>query len=139
MMSSEDRERFDGLLESVLSSLPDRYRAVLEEVPLIVDDRPDDALLSSLRAEGVLDASDGPLDLCGLHSGVAETERSVEDGPVMPECVHIFREGIVAQADGWDGPDGEAGVREEIRITVLHEYGHHFGLDEDDLDALGYA
>jgi predicted Zn-dependent protease with MMP-like domain len=34
---------------------------------------------------------------------------------------------------------GEDRVREEIRITVLHEIGHHFGLDEDDLDRLGYA
>ena len=65
--------------------------------------------------------------------------------------IHIFREGIIACAGGWtpwqaSSPDGgtlegggEEVVRDEIRITLLHELGHHFGLDEDDLDELGYA
>jgi hypothetical protein len=79
------------------------------------------------------------------------TERSVEPGEVDLPMIHIFREGIIACAGGWSpwrvsSPDGEilegGGedlVREEIRITLLHEIGHHFGLDEDDLDRLGYA
>jgi predicted Zn-dependent protease with MMP-like domain len=60
--------------------------------------------------------------------------------------VHIFREGIIDMAGGWEeGEDehgaygGEERIREEIRITILHELGHHFGLDEDDLERLGYA
>jgi predicted Zn-dependent protease with MMP-like domain len=73
------------------------------------------------------------------------TDRSVER-PDSSDVVHIFREGIVDMAGGWDegedehGPfGGEERIREEIRITILHELGHHFGLDEDDLERLGYA
>src|SRR5690606_3080121 len=86
--------------------------------------------------------------LLGLHTGVRLTERSVESPTEVPEQIHIYREGIVAFAGGWEpndgadeavGPGGEDAILEEIRITVLHEIGHHFGLDEDDLDHLGYA
>jgi predicted Zn-dependent protease with MMP-like domain len=84
--------------------------------------------------------------LCGLHSGIPLTERSVEHGG-LPEVITLFREGILEEAGGWEewtDDDGtELGGRErilrEIRITLLHEIGHHFGLDEDDLERLGYA
>ncbi|MHC4429586.1 MAG: metallopeptidase family protein, partial [Planctomycetota bacterium] len=70
----------------------------------------------------------------------------VEHDLEMPETIHLFREGIIDHAGGWerwtdeDGEPlgGEEAVIREIRITLLHEIGHHFGLDEDDLEALGY-
>jgi len=123
-MTASERRRFDELLEAVLATLPPRLHALLDEAPLIVEDHPSPALCAEL---GI-----GPDDvLCGLHSGTPLTERSVETDE-FPETIHLFREGILDHADGWDR------VREEIRITVLHEIGHHFGLDEDDLAELGY-
>lgn len=83
--------------------------------------------------------------LCGLHTGVPLTERSVEHSGVSPEDIRIFREGIVNTAGGWKPQPGETAddvddaVFEEIWVTVLHEIGHHFGLDEADLEALGFA
>ena len=81
-----------------------------------------------------------------IDAGIPLTERSVNDSGVLPEVIHLFREGIVDEAGGWDededddGPfGGEEAVRREIRITLLHEIGHHFGLDEDDLERLGYG
>lgn len=138
-MSPSDRKRFDALLEQVLESLPPRLHALLEEAPLIVDDRPSEALLAELGMD------DDEL-LCGLHSGTPLTERSVEGGAEAPETIHLFREGILDHAGGWepfqddDGTrlGGEDQVMREIRITLLHEIGHHFGLDEDDLAELGY-
>ena len=60
--------------------------------------------------------------------------------------ITLFRRGIVDLAGGWEARTeegcavgGEVAIREEIRITLLHEIGHHFGLDEDELDRLGYA
>jgi predicted Zn-dependent protease with MMP-like domain len=84
--------------------------------------------------------------LCGLHSGIMLTERSVEQHPELPTTLHLFREGIIDEAGGWkpwkdeDGEHwgGEDAVKEEIRVTLLHEIGHHFGLEEEDLEALGY-
>lgn len=130
-MSPAERQRFDALLEEVIEGLPDALREKLHEVPLIVDDRPSAAVL---REMGL------PPDelLCGLHTGIPLTERSVEHSGHMPEEIRIFREGIVDLAGGWDQEDADDIVFDEIWVTVLHEMGHHFGLDEDDLRGLGY-
>lgn len=136
------RSRFDGLLSQAVAALPKAIGDVIEEVPLIVDDRPDAKLLAQLMRDGLVDpiSADGGDDLpLGLHSGVAITEQSVLDSAVLPPQIHLFREAIVEFAGGWDQPNADQEIYEEIRITLLHEIGHHFGLDEDDLDSLGYA
>lgn len=148
-MTDTERARFDALVEEVLEELPPRIRALLDEVPLIVDDRPEPRLAEELyaemghpRGETLEEFVEG---LCGLHSGVPLTERSVEHSGGVPEDIRIFRAGIVSTAGGWRPQPGETAddvddaVFEEIWVTVLHEIGHHFGLDEDDLDALGFA
>ena len=131
-MNAQDRARFDALLEEVIDMLPDAVLDLLDEAPLIVEDAPSARIMREVEVES-------PDDLCGLHTGVMLTERSVEHSGVMPTQIHIFRRGIVAQAGGWGGSDADARIREEIRVTVLHEVGHHFGLEEDDLDSLGFA
>ena len=139
-MTRRERERFDALLDEVMESLPPRIHALLEEAPLLVDDRPSRAILDAL---GLAPDDDS---LCGLHQGTPLTDRSVSQGFDLPETMHLFREGIIDEAGGWepwideDGTalGGDDVVRREIRITVLHEIGHHFGLDEDDLARLGY-
>ncbi len=142
-MTRSERERFDALFEEVLASLPDGIHRLIEEVPLVLEDRPSRELLRELGIE------DDDEILCGVHTGVPLTDRSVER-PDASDVVQLFREGIIDMAGGWeevevedgdeDGPFGGVDrIREEIRITILHELGHHFGLDEDDLDRLGYA
>lgn len=171
-MTPAQRERFDGLVQEAIETLPPHFQEALEELPVVVVDRPDRELVRQLRRDGVLPpapagaagasapADDAPLsddELLGLHSGIALTERSVEHSGVLPPTIHIFREGVVllagSGADGWGGwidgrpaeqqseeaLDAEDAIFEEIRITLLHELGHHFGLDEDDLDRLGYG
>jgi len=139
-MTPAERERFDAILEEVLDAMPDRVLDLLEEIPLIVDDQPDEQLIRSLAAESGEDVQELlatlPDELCGLHTGIALTERSVESSADLPDQIQIFRRGIVATArGGWNDLDA---IAEEIRITILHEIGHHFGLDEDDLYDLGY-
>ena len=144
-MTRTERERFDALFEDVLKDLPDGIHRLIEEVPIVLEDRPSPALLRELGIE-----NDDEI-LCGLHTGVPLTDRSVERADAS-DVVQIFREGVIDMAGGWeewegedDAGDGEgplggiARIREEIRITILHELGHHFGLDEDDLERLGYA
>jgi predicted Zn-dependent protease with MMP-like domain len=140
-MRPPERARFDALLEEVLAALPPRLLRLLDEAPLVVDDRPPRELLRQLG----MDPADE--DLCGLHTGTPLTLRSVEHAHDLPETVHLFREGIVEEAGGWREWEDEEGnrgggadaVRREIRITLLHELGHHFGLEEDDLEGLGYG
>lgn len=140
-MTQAERDRFDELLEGVLARLPERVAAVLEEVPLIVEDRPSPAVCRDLGIEDP--NSEDALDLCGLHTGRAFTERSVEQSGELPNDIRVFREGVIRTAGGWRSLgrgrfSNEGRVREEIRVTVLHEIGHQFGLDEDDLADLGY-
>jgi predicted Zn-dependent protease with MMP-like domain len=130
-MHPEEREHFDALLEQVLAELPPRLHELIDEAPVIVDDRATQALLEELDMNETEDL------LCGLHSGTPLTERSVSHGHDLPETIHLFREGIIETAGGWKA--GEAAVMHEIRVTLLHEIGHHFGLDEEDLEKLGYA
>ena len=110
-----DQAEFERTIEAALDELPDWALPYLENVAVLAEEEdPDDP------------------DLLGLYLGVPETERGHEE-PVDPPRILIFRRPIVAMCDG-----DLAMVREEIRITVLHEIGHHFGLSEDQLSALGY-
>ena len=123
-------------MERAVEALPPPLRQLLEEVPVIVIDRPSSAMLRSLGLDAA--SEDDAMSLCGLHTGRSITERSVVDDAVIPEDIHLFREGILDLAGGFEQPGGDDLVYEQIRITLLHEIGHHFGLGEDDLERLGY-
>lgn len=147
-MKQAERERFDALVEEAIDSLPDRLHEMLDEVPVVVLDRPSPDMLRDL---GIDPADETAVsELCGLHTGTPETEHSFE-APPASSSIHLFREGIISLAGGWTpikdydsenaetGPGGEDAVYEEIMVTLLHEMGHQFGLDEDDLEELGYG
>ena len=135
MLDPQTRQVFDTILDREVAALPDHVAAVLDEIPLIVEDEPSAELLESMGMAG-------GADLCGLHEGVPITERSVEDTGMMPSQMMLFRGPIVRLA-GYrrvaGQPINRGELQRQIRITLLHEIGHHFGLDEDDLDRLGYA
>jgi predicted Zn-dependent protease with MMP-like domain len=135
MLRDAERKLFDRLLKGHIAALPEDVLSWLEEVPVIVEDEPGEDLL---REMGMTPGED---DLCGLHSGVALTERSVEHSGHEPDHILLFR-GPILRLAGWsldhDSPAGRAELKRQIHITLLHEIGHHFGLDEDDLAELGY-
>lgn len=140
-MSPANRARFDTLLEKVIAALPETVRDVLQDIPVIVEDLPSQKQLDSLAEE--TGERIPAFELCGMHSGIANTELGVE-GLSLPSEIYLFRIGIVEEAGGWKEAEGEtsddvdAAVSDEIRITLLHELGHQFGLGEDDLEDLGY-
>lgn len=136
-MNKELQDRFDALMDDAIAGLGKRIDALLEEIAVVVLDEPTPEMLKDL---GIDPSDQEALDeLCGLHTGTALTERSVSLDADLPTTIHLFRRGIVSLAGGWDQPNADEEVYEEIRITLLHEIGHHFGLDEDDLDELGYG
>ena len=120
------KARFAELVERALAELPPQFAAALEEVP--VEIRPASTPADRRRA-GV--GRDGLL--LGLYHGIPRTERSVEHSGTMPDVIYVYQEDVELAVDN------ERELVEEVRITVLHELGHHFGLDEDDLEALGYG
>lgn len=120
------KAKFAELVERALAELPEPFATHLEEIPVEIRTRPTRAQLRKLGME--------PDELLmGLYEGINLTARSVEHSGVLPGVIYIFQEDIELVVDN------EAELVDEVRITVLHEVGHHFGLDEDQLDELGYG
>jgi len=115
---------FDRAVEEALADIPAFFRPHLENVVIEVRDRPDPKLM---RDEEV------PGDLLGLYLGVPLAEKGPDVMPAaLPDRILVFRDNLCAMCENWDELVGE------IRVTVLHEIGHHFGLDEERLADLGY-
>ena len=110
----------------IVDKLPRRFRDQLRNVEFVVENRPSLALL---RAEGLDPRSD---TLYGIYQGIPLPERSALDLPLLPDKITIFAEPLLR-----DFPDPDE-LREEIRLTVLHEIAHYFGMDEDEVEKLGY-
>ncbi len=114
---------FDRAVAEALAAIPAEFRAYLENVVIEVRDRPDARLMDEY------DVSD---DLLGLYAGIPLEDKGVASGQMLPDRIFIFRGNLV------DMCESREELVAEIRITVLHEIGHHFGLDEDRLEELGY-
>jgi predicted Zn-dependent protease with MMP-like domain len=110
----------------VLDRLPRQFRNGLRNVEFVVEERPSVELL---RAEGLDPRFD---TLYGIYQGVPLPDRSSLDPPLLPDKITIFAAPLLR-----DFPDPKE-LREEIRITVLHEIAHYFGMDEEDVEGLGY-
>ena len=110
----------------VLDKLPKEFREQLRNVEIVVETRPSKDLL---RAEGLDPRED---TLYGIYQGVPLPDRSALDPPLLPDKITIFAEPLLE-----DFPDPDD-LREEIRLTVLHEIAHYFGMDEEEIEDLGY-
>ncbi len=71
--------------------------------------------------------------LLGLYVGRPKTLRSVEDNATMPDVIYLFQNSIEQMCKNSEE------LIQQVRTTVLHEIGHHFGMTEDDLRKLGYG
>ena len=110
-MKATERERFDDLVDEVLSGLPSAVVDLFEEKPLVVEDRPSPAMLRDLGIP-----PEHRDEICGLHSGPMGPQRALDasgggDPAAEIGVIHLFREGIVACAGGWEpwrerGEDG---------------------------------
>ena len=120
------KAEFARYVEQALAELPEPFASHIEQITVEIKDRP---TRQQLRSVG-LDPNEL---LFGLYQGVAMPDRSVEHSGVLPDRILIFQE------DHEIACDSPAQLVEEIRTTVLHEIGHHFGMDEDDLDEVGYG
>lgn len=131
-MNPSTRARFDEQLEWVLERLPPMVHELIERVPLHVEDYPSDAVMDRMHIKYID-------DLCGLYTGIPIGEKSVTHSGTLPDVVTIYREGILSAAADAHGRIRTDRLREQIRITILHELAHHHGLTEEDLRKLGYG
>ena len=112
-----DPQRFDELVSDALDLIPPELAAAMDNVVVLVADRhPDDD------------------ELLGLYEGVALTERDSDYAGSLPDTITIYRERAAGRSAH---PTAE--VVEEVAITVIHEIAHHFGIDDDRLDELGWG
>jgi predicted Zn-dependent protease with MMP-like domain len=118
------QEEFEALVAEALDGLPDDIRDWLDNVAVVVAGEPTPGQLAraGVRPGGLL---------FGLYQGVPKTRRGVTYGEVLPDKILIFQRPIEQVCR-----TGEQ-VREQVRRTVLHEIGHHFGMDEEQLDDAG--
>ena len=126
------RQRFERLVARALDGLPPEVVARLDNVDVIVEDEPTAEQLALGRGypEHPAPASEDDT-LFGLYEGVPLTRRGADYHLVPPDRITIFR-GPLQRA--FASPQA---IAREVRITVMHELGHHLGFEEDRLETLG--
>jgi len=108
---------FEEIVRRALASLPAKLRHAMSNVEIVVEEE-----------------NEEDPDLFGLYTGIPLTERDSGYAGVLPDKIEIYR--LPLEDEFGHDP---ALLEQEIRITVVHELAHHFGLDEDRLDDLGWA
>ncbi len=116
-MIAMDRERFEELVSDALDTVPVELLDLVDNCVVLVEDEP---------------PPEDP-DLLGLYDGIALTERDSSYTMVVPDRIFVYRGPLTRMCASEDE------VVEEVRITVVHEIAHHFGIDDDRLHELGYA
>ncbi|TAJ47189.1 MAG: metallopeptidase family protein [Herbiconiux sp.] len=117
LMVEMDADTFEILVGDELDLLPDDMVDGLDNVVIVVEDRPED----------------GSLDLLGLYDGVALTERGQYGFGEMPDRILIYREPLLAICDDIDE------LRDQVHVTLVHEIAHYYGIDDTKLHELGWG
>jgi predicted Zn-dependent protease with MMP-like domain len=116
-------ERFDEMVAAALDEIPEALAAAMENVVVTVEERPTPQ--QAARTRGVL---------LGLYEGVPLTRRGpISYSGVAPDRITIFRGSLCARAHDEDE------LAAHVRVTVLHEVGHHFGMSDERLREMGWA
>jgi len=116
-MVEMDADTFENLVGDELDQLPDDMVDGLDNVVIVVEDRPED----------------GSLDLLGLYDGVALTERGQYGFGEMPDRILIYREPLLAICADIDE------LRDQVHVTLVHEIAHYYGIDDTKLHELGWG
>jgi predicted Zn-dependent protease with MMP-like domain len=107
--------RFEELVGAALDAVPDELWRQFDNVVVLIEDEHEDEP-----------------DLLGIYEGIPLTERDEYAG-AMPDVIRIFRVPLCALCDDEDD------LVDEVYVTVVHEFAHHLGIDDDRLHELGWA
>lgn len=119
---------FESAVQDAIDSIPEEFLDELENVAIVIADEPEeeDFEYDGLYTEGG--------DLLGIYDGLSLAERGSDYGyGDYPDTITIFK-GPHERLEG-----GRDDIIEEVRRTVVHEIAHYFGMDEDQVDDMGYA
>lgn len=109
-------EEFEELVADALDLIPEDLAALISNCVVLVED----------------DVPVGSEPLLGLYEGTPLTERGSWYAGVLPDRITLYRRPILAECRT------RRDVVDEVRVTVIHEVAHHFGIDDDRLDELGW-
>lgn len=115
---------FEQLAAEAWEKMPDTFRKMCGDVLIRVEDFPEDDVLAELGLES-------PFDLMGLYQGVSLDRKSVSDLPRGPDMVVLYRRPML---DYW--AEFEESLGHLVAHVLIHEIGHHFGLSDEDMQAL---
>jgi predicted Zn-dependent protease with MMP-like domain len=117
------RQRFTRLVEEALDDIPRRFREAMTNVAVVVEDEPSPELLAEMEME--------PGDtLFGLYHGTPLTERDSHYGNALPDRISIYQRPIE------DACEDDEDIRQCVAETVIHEFGHYFGLSEEEIEEI---
>ncbi|MFN2432260.1 MAG: metallopeptidase family protein [Gemmatimonadota bacterium] len=120
------RPQFEALVARALDGLPEPVLAAMENLDVVIEAEPS----GDVREEFELEDDE---TLFGVYRGMPLTERGVTDLPLLPDRIVIYQRPLEESFDRADE------LVEEIRRTVIHEVAHYLGMDEDQIDELGYG
>jgi len=117
------RDAFEALADRAFASIPLRFRARLGNVGIVIEDWPTD----EQNAVGLEEGEEGG-DILGLYEGVSQVDLPYDTSGMLPDRIFLFQGPIEDEAEDTDGD-----VFRVIRETLIHEIGHHFGMDDDEI------
>jgi predicted Zn-dependent protease with MMP-like domain len=115
-----NRSEFEKLVQEALDELPDWVHRILDNVAVVVEDVASRETLNSMGLRG-------PLDLLGLYQGISLDRRGFYYGNVLPDKITLYQRAIEYHCRSGDE------IVSRVKEVVLHELGHYFGLDEEEL------
>ncbi len=121
-----DHKELKKEVAQVLDRLPEEFRSRLHNVEIVIEQRPKNNQLIAMGLDPLRDV------LYGLYEGTPLPERSSVYPPVLPDKITIFSEPLIR--DFQDPTE----LRKQIGITLIHEIAHYFGIDEKEIEDLGY-
>ena len=117
------RSEFERLVGEAVALIPRRFRKVMQNLALVVEEEPTAALLAEMDIEP-------PDSLYGLYQGTPLPERTWGFGNALPDRITLYQRPIEEDCDDEDD------VREVIGETLIHEVGHYFGLSEEEIEEI---
>lgn len=115
------REEFEKLVIEALKGLPREFKRRMKNVGIVIEDQPSRQLLRQMGLQP-------PDTLLGLYQGVPLDERGSWYGGVLPDKITLFQRPLEEASRSLEE------LKKNIRETVIHEIGHHFGLEEEELE-----
>ncbi len=116
MPLSMDADAFEKLVIEELDALPDEMVDGIENVAFVTEDRPENGA-----------------DILGLYQGTALTDRDRYGFGELPDRIVLYREPLLSICVDLDE------LRDEVHVTLVHEIGHYYGIDDEELHRLGWA